>query len=210
MCDAPGWDGVETTFQLWKVCPDLPGRHLHCLFGLLVATYVGLTIRTSSSSLKKPFETMEVVQAGSCVDGETGLHQGMKLKMHHLEKLVQERTGVLPGNEANWRQPIRISRSDGHRQDFGRLLPICAHCKRIRDDKGGWNQIELFIPGSHPCAIQPWHLSGVPQRTFTRNIIFRADRRICPKSCRDGMFTNRCAAQTTSPMARDSATRNTE
>ena len=25
------------------------------------------------------------------------------------------------------------------------LLPICAHCKRIRDDKGYWNQIEEYI-----------------------------------------------------------------
>ena len=25
------------------------------------------------------------------------------------------------------------------------LLPICAHCKKIRDDKGYWNQIEVFI-----------------------------------------------------------------
>jgi PAS domain S-box-containing protein len=25
------------------------------------------------------------------------------------------------------------------------LLPICAHCKKIRDDKGYWNQIELYI-----------------------------------------------------------------
>ena len=25
------------------------------------------------------------------------------------------------------------------------LLPICANCKRIRDDKGYWNQIETYI-----------------------------------------------------------------
>ena len=25
------------------------------------------------------------------------------------------------------------------------LLPICSSCKRIRDDKGGWNQIEVYI-----------------------------------------------------------------
>jgi DNA-binding NtrC family response regulator len=26
-----------------------------------------------------------------------------------------------------------------------RLLPICASCKKIRDDKGYWNQIESYI-----------------------------------------------------------------
>ncbi len=25
------------------------------------------------------------------------------------------------------------------------LLPICAHCKKIRDDKGSWDQIEKYI-----------------------------------------------------------------
>lgn len=25
------------------------------------------------------------------------------------------------------------------------LLPICLHCKKIRDDKGYWNQIEVYI-----------------------------------------------------------------
>ena len=25
------------------------------------------------------------------------------------------------------------------------LLPICASCKKIRDDKGYWNQIEEYI-----------------------------------------------------------------
>jgi hypothetical protein len=25
------------------------------------------------------------------------------------------------------------------------LIPICAYCKKIRDDEGGWNQIESFI-----------------------------------------------------------------
>jgi DNA-binding response OmpR family regulator len=25
------------------------------------------------------------------------------------------------------------------------LLPICCHCKKIRDDKGYWNQVEVYI-----------------------------------------------------------------
>ena len=27
------------------------------------------------------------------------------------------------------------------------LLPICSHCKKIRDDKGYWNQIETYVRG---------------------------------------------------------------
>ena len=31
------------------------------------------------------------------------------------------------------------------------LLPICASCKRIRDDKGYWQQVETYI-SSHSNA----------------------------------------------------------
>ncbi|MFH1984662.1 MAG: PAS domain S-box protein [Pseudomonadota bacterium] len=31
------------------------------------------------------------------------------------------------------------------------LLPICSHCKKVRDDKGYWNQIESYI-GDHSEA----------------------------------------------------------
>lgn len=52
------------------------------------------------------------------------------------------------------------------------LLPICADCKKIRDDKGYWSQIETYITKhsdasfSHgycpQCAINALELSGVP------------------------------------------------
>ncbi len=32
------------------------------------------------------------------------------------------------------------------------LLPICASCKRIRDDRGYWNQVEAYI-SEHSDAI---------------------------------------------------------
>jgi len=32
-----------------------------------------------------------------------------------------------------------------HEEDESRLLPISASCKKIRDDKGYWNQIEGYI-----------------------------------------------------------------
>jgi hypothetical protein len=31
------------------------------------------------------------------------------------------------------------------------FLPICSHCKKIRDDKGYWNQIESYL-GKHSDA----------------------------------------------------------
>ncbi len=25
------------------------------------------------------------------------------------------------------------------------LLPICAHCKKVRDDAGYWHQVEMYV-----------------------------------------------------------------
>ncbi len=33
------------------------------------------------------------------------------------------------------------------------LLPICMHCKKIRDDKGYWNQIEAYISEHSEAAF---------------------------------------------------------
>jgi hypothetical protein len=33
------------------------------------------------------------------------------------------------------------------------LLPICTHCKKIRDDKGYWNQLEAYIEDHSDMAF---------------------------------------------------------
>lgn len=57
----------------------------------------------------------------------------------------------------NYEQEIRKSNDDLHREhektvqalaevrQLKGMLPICSHCKKIRDDKGYWNQIESYI-----------------------------------------------------------------
>ncbi len=50
----------------------------------------------------------------------------------NLEKLVQERTEELQLAQSK----IKI---------LNGFLPICSNCKKIRDDKGYWNQIESYI-----------------------------------------------------------------
>ncbi|MBF0257277.1 MAG: CHASE domain-containing protein [Desulfamplus sp.] len=38
-----------------------------------------------------------------------------------------------------------LRRSVSEVKQLSGLLPICSHCKKIRDDKGYWNQIEVYI-----------------------------------------------------------------
>ena len=67
---------------------------------------------------------------------ETGrrLAAEVALRRHqdHLEALVEQRTADLQQALAS------VKKLSG-------FLPICASCKKIRDDKGYWNQIEEYI-----------------------------------------------------------------
>jgi len=70
-----------------------------------------------------------------------------------LERRVKERTAAL--EESNERLHDEITRRKdliqelqaalGDIKTLSGLLPICASCKKIRDDGGYWNQIEVFI-----------------------------------------------------------------
>ncbi len=45
----------------------------------------------------------------------------------------------------------RLDRALAEVKQLSGLLPICSHCKRVRDDDGYWNQIERYI-GQHSEA----------------------------------------------------------
>lgn len=57
----------------------------------------------------------------------------------YLEDMVRERTATL--EELN----IELEEALSRVKTLSGLLPICANCKKIRDDRGYWNQIEEFI-----------------------------------------------------------------
>jgi hypothetical protein len=39
----------------------------------------------------------------------------------------------------------KVDEAVGQIKTLRGLLPICAWCKRVRDDRGYWNQIELYV-----------------------------------------------------------------
>jgi hypothetical protein len=38
-----------------------------------------------------------------------------------------------------------LNRAEAQRKTLSGLLPICSHCKRIRDDAGYWSQVESYV-----------------------------------------------------------------
>ncbi|HEY4976547.1 MAG TPA: hypothetical protein VII05_04235 [Gaiellaceae bacterium] len=40
---------------------------------------------------------------------------------------------------------LALDRAEAQRKTLSGLLPICSHCKRIRDDAGYWSQVESYV-----------------------------------------------------------------
>ncbi len=57
----------------------------------------------------------------------------------HLEELVEQRTRELS------RATDSVRKSEEEIQILRGLLPICSSCKKIRNDAGGWEQMESYI-----------------------------------------------------------------
>jgi PAS domain S-box-containing protein len=63
----------------------------------------------------------------------------LKKNEEDLEKKVKKRTAEL--EESTRKLEIALSEV----KNLSGMLPICSSCKKIRDDKGYWNQIEEYI-----------------------------------------------------------------
>lgn len=76
-----------------------------------------------------------------------------------LEQKVQERTRELyeanellkQENEAKKVLIEELKDANNEIKTLSGIIPICMHCKEIRDDKGFWNRLELYIE-SHSKA----------------------------------------------------------
>ncbi len=92
----PGWDGVETTAQIWKKYPDL--QVVICT-AYSDYSWEEMLKKLDHSDrfiiLKKPFDNIEVLQLASSLTEKWHLYQQSKLRLADLERMVHERTNAL-------------------------------------------------------------------------------------------------------------------
>ncbi|WP_395751966.1 response regulator [Prosthecobacter sp.] len=101
----PGWDGIETTRQIWSICPDLQ---------IVICTAYSdyswnemqeqIKPRDRLLILKKPFDTVEVLQLANALTEKWRLQQEFKWLMNDLEARVQLRTKEL---ESSMEEAVR-------------------------------------------------------------------------------------------------------
>jgi hypothetical protein len=48
---------------------------------------------------------------------------------------------------------VHLARLVSEIKSLGGLLPICSHCKKIRDDRGYWNQLEAYLEAHSDAAF---------------------------------------------------------
>jgi CheY-like chemotaxis protein len=90
--------------------------------------------RTADEALKRAYEELEikvVERTAELQDVNNALREEIQLR----EALQDEREKYI--------QELQTALSEV--KTLSGLLPICAGCKKIRDDKGYWNQIEEYI-----------------------------------------------------------------
>lgn len=92
----PGWDGIETLQHIWKCCPDLQA--------VICTAYSDYSwddiIRRFGQTdnlliLKKPFETVEVLQVAHALARKWELGIQARLRLEDLDRMVLERTQKL-------------------------------------------------------------------------------------------------------------------
>ncbi|MFC1495245.1 DUF3365 domain-containing protein, partial [Thermodesulfobacteriota bacterium] len=103
--------------------------------------------------LGKKIERPSTVEIYELTETFNQLSFGLRAERDELESRVAERTEKL--NDLNNQL---LKEVEGHMKTIDNLeltlkevktlsglLPICAHCKKIRDDKGYWQQVESYI-----------------------------------------------------------------
>jgi two-component system sensor histidine kinase/response regulator len=92
----PGWDGVETTLELWKVAPDL---QIVICTAYSDYSWDEMIAKLGASDrlliLKKPFDTVEVLQLANSLTEKSRLLQESRRHAAELERRVRERTTEL-------------------------------------------------------------------------------------------------------------------
>jgi len=97
----PGWDGVETTLELWKVVPDL---QIVICTAYSDYSWDEMLAKLGSSDrlviLKKPFDTIEVLQLANALTAKWDLLQASRDHAAALEHSVRSRTAELEAANA--------------------------------------------------------------------------------------------------------------
>ncbi len=110
----PGWDGIETLERIWQCAPEL--QAVICT-AYSDYSWDDMTRRLGQTDnlliLKKPFETVEVLQLAHALTQKWILARQAKLRMEDLDRMVRQRTDELRGSEERFSKAFHCSPNPG-------------------------------------------------------------------------------------------------
>ncbi len=117
----PGWNGIETTSQLWKVDPNIQivicTAYSDCSWDEMLEK-LGTSDRVLI--LKKPFDNIEVLQSANALTEKWRLGRQVRSRMEELEGRVQARTRDLQA--ANEKLQMEVAERKRAEQELKRVL----------------------------------------------------------------------------------------
>jgi len=78
-------------------------------------------------------------------------HEEIKIEMEERKRIQIQKDNLI----------VELKEALHKVRTLSGLVPICASCKKIRDDKGYWNQIESYIQAHSEAEFSPIALSKI-------------------------------------------------
>jgi CheY-like chemotaxis protein len=104
----PGLDGIETTNRIWKIDPEI---QIVICTAYSDYSWDEMVARLPRSDqlliLKKPFDTVEVLQLGHALTEKWRLQQAAKFNLNFMQRNVDSRTRVLEAANAKLQAEIK-------------------------------------------------------------------------------------------------------
>jgi len=105
----PGWDGLQTIEQLWKVDPGLQVVICSAYSDYDWDDVLGRLNRPDKLLvIKKPFEAVEVLQCANALTGKWHSERELRKHMTSLEETVKARTASLEASNEQLREQMRL------------------------------------------------------------------------------------------------------
>lgn len=160
-----------------------------------------LTMKTVSG--KKDYSARAAVQSkdelGALAEGFNEMliqiqRRDSELEAHrkNLEELVESRTGELKTANEQLQRELTVRKLAGEEREklinelkkafaniktLSAMLPICASCKKIRDDKGYWKQVEVYITEHTDTLFSHGMCPECEKKAYAELEIFMKDKK---------------------------------